>query len=236
VVAVDSRGVILDDREHLAPYKKTFARSADLVAGWKIGQEGRVGLMDAVRNFKPTVLIGTSGQPGSFTESIVREMASHVERPAIFAMSNPTSKSELVPADAIAWTGGRALVATGSPFHPVHHDGKVYPVGQGNNAFCFPGIGLGVVGSRARQATDGMLLAAARAVADKVPAATLQAGGLYPSIGILREASLAVARAVGEAAISEAVVADETLTPEKLAERLESEMWYPAYIPYRKSG
>lgn len=236
LVAVDSQGVILDGREHLAPYKKTFARQADLVAGWKLEQEGRVSLMDAVRNFEPTVLIGTSGQPGSFTEAIVREMASHVERPAIFAMSNPTSKSELVPADAIAWTNGRALVATGSPFQPVRHEGKVFPIGQGNNAFCFPGIGLGVVASRARQVTDGMLLAAARAVADKVPAATLQAGGLYPSIEILREASLAVARAVGETAITEAVVADESLTAENLAAKLEREMWYPSYLPYRRSS
>lgn len=235
VLGIDSRGLMLADRKNLEAFKQQLAADPALVSGWKLDDRDNIQLEDVVANYHPTVLIGTSGQAGSFTEDVVRGMAAHVERPALFALSNPTSKTEVNPADALAWTDGRALVTTGSPFDPVEHDGVRHRIGQGNNVFCFPGIGLGVIASGARLVTDGMLLAAARAVADAVRQSDLEAGCVYPEVHHLRSVSRSVAEAVAAAAISEGLAAESRADtdPEAVAGRVAAQMWHPEYLPYR---
>jgi malic enzyme len=235
VVGLDSRGLILANRPGLEAFKHAFAADPALVSDWHLEDPNHITLSDVIANFQPTVLIGTSGQPGCFTEALIRDMARHVERPAIFALSNPTSKTEVLPADALAWTEGRALVATGSPFDPVDHGTTRHRIGQGNNVFCFPGIGLGVIASGARLVTDGMLLAAARAVAGEVPASSVRAGCVYPEMEDLRAVSRAVALAVAQTGISEGLAegALESTDAEAVAARVDAHMWYPDYLPYR---
>ena len=235
VLGLDSRGLILANRPGLDEFKHALAADPELVSDWRLDDPSQISLSDVVANFQPTVLIGTSGQPGCFTETLVREMAGHVDRPAIFALSNPTSKTEVLPADAIAWTEGRALVATGSPFEPVEHGAVRHHIGQGNNVFCFPGIGLGVIASGARGVTDGMLLAAARAVANEVPPSSVRAGCVYPEMKDLRPVSRAVALAVAQAGISEGVAEDgpEGADAEAVARRVDAHVWSPEYLPYR---
>lgn len=235
VVGIDSRGLILADRRALEPFKQVFAADPALVSGWELRESNGIHLSDVVRNFKPTVLIGTSGQPGCFTESVIRDMAAHTERPAIFALSNPTAKTEVDPADALAWSAGRALVATGSPFDPVEYEGQRHRIGQGNNVFCFPGIGLGVISSGASRVDDQMLLAAARAVAGEVPQSDLQSGCVYPQIANLGTVSRAVAEAVAATAINAGLCSTikEGADPTVIAARVAAQIWYPEYLPYR---
>ena len=178
----------------------------------------------------PTVLIGTSTRAGAFTEAVVRDMAAHAERPVILPMSNPTALSEAAPTDLIRWTGGRALVAAGSPFGAVDYGGIRYEIGQANNALIFPGLGLGVIAARARRVTDGMLLAAAHAVADLVDISTPGAP-LLPRVTDLRETSVAVAAAVARAAEAEGV-ASAALDAD-LAGQVRALMWEPRYRPVR---
>src|SRR5215204_58594 len=160
-----SRGLITDDYPRLLDFQQPYARPAAEVANWSQEPGGRVTLADVVANANPTMLIGTSTQSGAFTESIVRHMASTVDRPIIMPLSNPTSKAEALPEDVINWTNGRALVATGSPFPPVSHDGRTYTIAQANNALVFPGLGLGVAVVRARRINDAMIAAGADTIA-----------------------------------------------------------------------
>jgi malate dehydrogenase (oxaloacetate-decarboxylating) len=178
----------------------------------------------------PTVLIGTSARTGAFTEAVIRAMAARTGRPVILPMSNPTALSEAVPADLIKWTDGRALVAAGSPYTAVDYGGIHYEIGQANNALVFPGLGLGVIAARARRVTDGMLLAAARAVANL---ADISAPGapLLPRVADLRETSVAVAAAVAGTAEAEGV-ASATLSAD-LAGQLRALMWEPRYRPVK---
>ena len=235
VLGLDSRGLILADRPGLETFKHGLAADPALISDWRLEDPNRITLDDVVSNFRPSVLIGTSGQSGSFTEALVRDMAKHVERPALFALSNPTSKTEVHPADALGWTEGRALVATGSPFDPVDYQGTRYRIGQGNNVFCFPGIGLGVIASGARRVTDGMLLSAARAVANTASQSDLKSGCVYPEMGGLRLISRAVAQAVAEAAVNDGVTGSEASSDdaEAIARRIDDQIWSPHYIPYR---
>src|SRR4029077_16946128 len=185
----------------LESFKQQYAQDIDRVSGWSLSQSDRVTLLDVVRNVKPGILIGTSAQPGSFTEDVVREMARHVECPIIFPLSNPTSKSEAVPMDLINWTDGRALVATGSPFPPVVFEKRLIKIGQCNNAFVFPGVGLGVIASGARRVSNEMFVAAARALAEFSPALHDEAASLYPALENVRRVSRCVALAVGSEAV-----------------------------------
>ena len=189
--ATDRSGLITDDpttspRDFQVPYARPVAE----VAGWSSQGDG-ISLADIVRNAEPTMLIGTSTQPAAFTEQIVKQMASKVERPIIMPLSNPTSKCEALPSDLIRWTEGRALVAAGSPFAPVTYEGRTYQIAQANNALIFPGLGLGVTVARASRVTDRMLAAAADAVAALSDATTVGAS-LLPSIDQLRMVSAAV--------------------------------------------
>jgi malate dehydrogenase (oxaloacetate-decarboxylating) len=239
--AVDRQGLLTRDMAGLSEQQRRYARDP--------GEGTAVGLADVVARAHPTVLIGTSGQTGAFTEAIVRDMAAHTGRPVILPMSNPTPLSEAVPADLIAWTDGRGLIATGSPYPAVEHDGTRYEIGQANNALVFPGLGLGVIAARARRVTDGMLLAAARAVAGLVDISS-PGTPLLPPVSRLRETSVAVAVAVVRAARAENVaenVADDlvaggakhgadAVTDAELAARIRAMMWEPRYLRVRSAA
>jgi malate dehydrogenase (oxaloacetate-decarboxylating) len=180
-----------------------------------------------VKNAKPTILIGTSGEPGLFTENIVREMAKYTARPIIMPLSNPTSRSEGIPADLIAWTEGRALVATGSPFPDVLHQGQTFPIAQCNNSYIFPGVGLGVIAAGARRVTDEMFMAAAQALADSSPATTKSDPSLLPALKEIRQLSRRIALAVGTKAQQQGLA---TPTSSKELERLvNANLWEPRY-------
>jgi malate dehydrogenase (oxaloacetate-decarboxylating) len=209
----------------LRDFQVPYARPAAEVASWSRDADGRIGLAEVVTRSRATMLIGTSTQPGAFTEQIVTEMAAHAERPVIMPLSNPTSHSEAQAADLITWTAGRALIATGSPFPPVTYRGVEYRVAQANNALIFPGLGLGVTVSRARRVTDGMLAAAAGALAGLSDAAAPGAA-ILPPVTSLRDVSAAVAEAVARAARAEGL-SDVPL--DGLAERVRVAMWEPAY-------
>jgi malate dehydrogenase (oxaloacetate-decarboxylating) len=212
-------------RDFQAPY----ARRGDEVAGWSHNADlGGIPLAEVVRRVAPTILIGTSGQGGAFTEPIVREMAASVDRPIILPMSNPTSLAEATPAQLLEWTDGRALVATGSPFAPVTHAATTYHIGQANNAFIFPGLSLGAIVAQATRITDGMLTAAAHAVAEQVDP-TPSGASLLPPTGQLRETSAAVAVAVARAAARDQVTRDAV--GDDIEERVRSAMWQPDYRP-----
>ena len=196
---VDSQGLVHDQRK-LDEFKQKYAQPFERTSGWQLDDSSRVTFADVVRHVHPTILIGTSAQTGAFTEEIVREMAAHTERPIIFALSNPTSKSEAIPADLITWTEGRALIATGSPFAPVPFNGREIRIGQCNNSFIFPGVGLGVIASGAQRVTDAMFVAAARVLSEFSPALEDPNGPLYPPLERVREISKRVALAVGREA------------------------------------
>ena len=224
--ALGSKGLLTTDYPgKLRDFQVPYARQAAEAAGWQHDEDGRIGLAEVVTRTRPTMLIGTSTQPGAFSERIVTEMAAHTERPVIMPLSNPTSHSEAQAADLIAWTGGRALIATGSPFPPVTYAGVEYQVAQANNALIFPGLGLGVTVSRARRVSDGMLAAAADALAGLSDAAT-PGTAVLPPVSSLRDVSAAVAEAVARAAQAEGL-SDVSL--DGLPERVRAAMWEPAY-------
>ncbi|HSN68631.1 MAG TPA: NAD-dependent malic enzyme, partial [Thermoanaerobaculia bacterium] len=193
---VDTKGLVLDDRPGLEDFKAMFARPVGEVASWKCADRNRITLEEVVDNVKPTILIGVSATPGTFSENVVRLMAKVNERPMIFPLSNPTSKAECTAEEAIRWSDGRAIVATGSPFDPVVHHGRTIRIGQCNNSFIFPGVGLGVTVARATHVSNGMFLAAARALAEQVTAADLAETAVYPHLSTIRDCSHAVATAV----------------------------------------
>jgi malate dehydrogenase (oxaloacetate-decarboxylating) len=200
------------------------------VSGWSLSEPDRITLLDVIRNAGPSILIGTSAQPGAFTEEMVREMSKRVERPVIFPLSNPTSKSEAAPLDLINWSNGRALVATGSPFPAVVFEKRVIEIGQCNNAFVFPGVGLGVIASGARRVTNEMFTAAARALAEFSPALDDQTASLYPALENVRRVSRCVALAVGAEAARLGLA--PSMTHEELKRRVEAKMWTPRYVRY----
>ena len=229
--ALDRSGLITTDMPGLSDAQRRCARDPAEVSDWRRAAElGGIGLAEVVARVHPTILVGTSTRAGAFTREVVTEMAAHVDRPVILPMSNPTELSEATAADLIAWTGGRVLVATGSPFGPVDHGGVRYVIGQANNALVFPGIGLGVIASRAARVTGGMLAAAAHAVADLTDT-TAPGAPLLPPVQALRETSVAVAAAVAKAAWQDGVA--RTFLDGDLRDRIRPLMWHPAYRPIR---
>lgn len=231
IAALDSKGLIVDDGAIRDAYKAELAWAPEHARKLGLAETG-ADLLAICKAFRPTVLIGTSGQRGAFTEEVVREVAEHVERPLFMPISNPTELSEADPADVIAWTDGRGLVAAGSPFPPVNYGGREIRVGQGNNAFIFPGIGLGATEARARVVTDSMFYAAAKALAACVSDAELETGLLYPTIDRLNEVSRIVAYAVMKDAAEQGVGDD--LSSDEMHRRLDDATWspeYPEYVP-----
>ncbi len=224
---VDVEGLLVNTRTDLSPEQRIYARPAADIAAWPRTHRGFVGLSDVIASVPATVLIGLSTAGGAFTEPIVREMARKTERPVIFPLSNPTSRAEARPEDLIRWTDGRALVATGSPYPPAVLGGRAWIVSQCNNVFIFPAVGLGVVASGARRVSDGMLLAAAKRLAEQSPALRDPAASLLPPLGELRAVAVEIAVAVGEAAQREGLA--PATSPEELRARVAASQWYPAY-------
>lgn len=231
--AIDRDGLLVEGMSGLLDFQRPFAQSPVAVANWPRARDDRIGLADVVTNAEPTVLIGVSGQPGIFREDIIRKMAAAVARPIIFPLSNPTSRSEATPQDLTAWTDGRAVIGTGSPFPPVVRDGRSFAVDQTNNAYVFPGIGLGVLAARARRVTDGMFVSAAKVLAEISPAARDTRAPLLPPVAQLREVAFSVAKAVAREARAESQC--EPFEDEELDGLIARKMWEPVYRPYRRS-
>lgn len=231
IFVLDSRGLVASDRSTLSDVKRDVATPVEVVAKWD-GAENSASLLDVVTHVEPTILIGVSGTAGLFTEEVIKAMGSKCDRPIILALSNPTSYTEVTPAHAIRWTDGRAIIATGSPFAPVEYKGRTHRVGQANNVFVFPGMGLAVITVRAREVTDGMFLAAAMALADITGPELVAQGQIYPNISGVREVSRVVAIAVARQAIEEGV-ADSLYDIES---KIDEEMWTAEYLPYRQVG
>ena len=229
---IDKDGLLTTDRRDLSDEQQTYARDRDEIAGWPRNQHAQVGLGEVITNIDATMLIGLSTVKGIFSELIVREMARKTERPIIFPLSNPTSHSEAEPADLLAWTEGRALVATGSPFGPVQNNGKAIEIAQCNNVFIFPAVGLGVIGSHASRVTDKMLLAGARALGDRSPALQDPTGSLLPKVSSIREVALDVAYAVAAKAEEEGLA--PAFDPDALRKKLKESQWLPEYLSYEE--
>jgi malate dehydrogenase (oxaloacetate-decarboxylating) len=230
--AIDRDGLLVDGMPGIRDAQRPFVQSRDAVAGWTLAQPGVIGLVDVARNARPTVLIGVSGQPGMFTEEAIRAMAAHVERPVLFPLSNPTSRAEATPSDLIAWTDGRALIGTGSPFAPVEWNGRRIAIAQTNNSYVFPGVGLGILACGARRVTDAMFTAAARALATLSPALADPHGPLLPPVSDLRRVAVVVATAVARQAQQDGVA--EPIDDTTLALRIAAQVWEPVYRPYRR--
>jgi malate dehydrogenase (oxaloacetate-decarboxylating) len=232
--AVDRFGLLVEGMADITQTQAPFVQKRDVAEGWKLVKQSEIGLQDVVSNARPTVLIGVSGQAGAFTESVVRTMAAHVDRPVIFPLSNPTSRSEATAEQLITWTDGRALVGTGSPFPPVEYGGKTFAIDQTNNSYIFPGMGLSILAAGARRVSDAMFMVAGKAVAEMSPAATNKQGRLLPPISQLREVSMAVAKAVARQAQADGLA--EPCDASLLDKRIEDCVWEPRYRPYRKGG
>ena len=222
---VDRAGLVTDDMTDLPDYQRAYARPAAEVAGWQRSSRGAVELLEVVRRARPTVLIGTSTNHGAFTREVVEAVSASVERPIILPLSNPTERIEAMPEDVIAWSGGKALVATGIPVAPFDYEGTTFTIGQGNNALLYPGLGLGVIVSGASQVTDGMLLAAAQAVAGQADP-TEPGASLLPPVENLRASSATVAVAVARQAQADGVA---TASHDNLVQAVQDAMWQPVY-------
>ena len=231
VLCLDSQGLILADRSGLDGHKREIAASPAAVAGWTTQMPGRFGLLDVVRNLAPTVLIGASGQPGTFTEDVVKAMHRGCKRPIILPLSNPTIKVEATPEDILRWTEGAAIVATGSPFAPVRVRDMTHHIGQCNNVFVFPGVGLGAAAVAAAWLPDAAFAAAARAVYELTERGTSSGAPIFPPLSRLRDISYAVAVAVGQALVD--VEAAPSVGRSDIERRVAAAMWDPVYVPYR---
>ncbi len=235
IAVLDSRGLVHAGRSDLDEFKREVAMSQEAVTRMELSLEGddHQHLAEVIRAMRPDVLIGTTGQLGSFDESVIRAMAEGVERPVVFALSNPSSRVEATPADILAWSEGRALIATGSPFSQPTWEGRERSVGQANNVFIFPGVGLGAVVAEVRTITESMFLVAARALAAQVSEERVADGALYPPVEALADISRAVALAVGQEAVASGVAGISPGTD--LATAIDDAMWHPAYVPYIRS-
>jgi malate dehydrogenase (oxaloacetate-decarboxylating) len=229
--AVDRDGLLVQGMPDLLAFQQPFVQATAAVAGWRCEQPARIALFDVVANAKPTVLIGVSGQPGMFDERTVRTMAANVARPVIFPLSNPVSRSEATPQDLETWSEGRAIIGTGSPFAPIKRAGKPFTVDQTNNAYVFPGVGLGALAVGARRIGDDMFKAAAGALADVSPVRLDPGAKLLPQVADLRSVAVAVAKAVATAARDGGLC--EPFDDETIAQRIADKMWEPKYCPYR---
>ncbi|MFQ1048610.1 NAD-dependent malic enzyme [Avibacterium paragallinarum] len=221
---IDINGLVTDDMPNLPNYQQEYARTAAEVADWT-RENGKIGLLEVVKQVKPTILIGTSTDHGAFTEEVINALCEGVERPILLPLSNPTERIEVMPQDAIPWSQGKALIATGIPVEPVEYNGTAFHIGQGNNALLYPGLGLGVIVSGASQVTDGMLLAAAEAVANQVNPQDL-GSSLLPPVDNLRASSATVAVAVAKQAVKDGVA---TKHSDNWVQSVQDAMWQAVY-------
>jgi malic enzyme len=231
VVCLDSKGLILKDRPGLSGHKTDIAADPSVVLGWPCAGRGGCLLSDVVAHFKPTILVGVSGQTGAFTEPIIQAMLSGCARPIVLAMSNPTSKVEARPDDVLRWTNGAAIVGTGSPFDPVELDGVTHHIGQSNNVFVFPGIGLGAATVGARTIPDDVFSAAARAVHQFTTVTASPGASIFPPLSRLRDVARAVAVDVALALVDAG--AAPRMGRAEIEQRVDAATWTPGYLPYR---
>ncbi|MBK0033737.1 NAD-dependent malic enzyme [Erwinia sp. S43] len=233
VFMVDRFGLLTDKLPNLLNFQSKLVQKSERLTNWDSSSDS-LSLLDVVRNARPSIMIGVSGQPGLFSEEIVREMHKHCPRPIIMPLSNPTSRVEATPQDIMAWTDGQALVATGSPFAPAIWKDKTYPIAQCNNSYIFPGIGLGVIASGATRVTDSMLMAASRALAECSPLANEGSGPVLPEVKDIQGVSKVIAMAVGKAAqlAGVAVVTSEDV----LSKAIAANFWLPQYRNYRRTS
>jgi malate dehydrogenase (oxaloacetate-decarboxylating) len=231
--AVDRNGMLVEGMPDITPAQIPFVQSHHAIEQWKLQQPNTVSLFDVMSNARPTVLIGVSGQSGAFQEPVIREMVRHVDRPVIFPLSNPTSRSEATPEQLLAWTEGQALIGTGSPFPPVSVGGRSVNIDQTNNSYIFPGVGLGLIAVGVRRVTDAMFMAAALALAELSPTKTDKTGSLLPPVDQLRTVSLAVAEAVARQAQHDGLA--EVRGADDLPARIAAHVWQPQYRPYTRS-
>jgi malate dehydrogenase (oxaloacetate-decarboxylating) len=231
IATVDSRGLVTTARPNLEAFKAAYALAPEDVASYEAADRSRITLVETIRGFKPSILLGVSGTGGLFTEAVVRAMADVNERPIVFPLSNLTSKSECTAGQAVQWSDGRAIVATGSPFAPVEYGGLRRRIGQCNNSFVFPGVGLGLWVGRVKRVTDAMFLDAAKALAREVSDDDLANGVVYPELRRIRNCSRAVACAVIRRAASEGHADGRLL--DDLDRTVRRAMWTPRYAPIR---
>ena len=230
---VDLHGLFVEDDHELDYSQRPFAHPKDEIAKWKVKDPYHITLMEVIDHVKPSVLIGVSTQGGAFTEEIVKTMLGHVERPMIFPLSNPTSRSEAHPADLIKWTKGKAIIATGSPFDPVIFDDQIYQIAQCNNVYIFPGVGLGLIATKATFASDAVFINAAKVLAGYSPMVQDPYAPLFPSLDRLRKVTREIGIAVAKTVIEEGNShLKETDSVEKL---IDETMWYPDYPIYYRS-
>ncbi|MDU6924226.1 NAD-dependent malic enzyme [Franconibacter helveticus 513] len=233
VFMVDRFGLLTDNMPNLLPFQTKLVQKRENLQGWQTESDA-ISLLDVVRNVKPDILIGVSGQTGLFTEEIIREMHKHCPRPIVMPLSNPTSRVEATPHDIIHWTDGNALVATGSPFAPVVWKDKTFPIAQCNNAYIFPGIGLGVIASGASRITDEMLMAASETLAQHSPLVNTGYGLVLPPLSEIQNVSRAIAFAVGKMAQEQGVAVE--VSAEALEQAIEDNFWLPEYRNYRRTS
>lgn len=231
IYMVDRFGLLTDNQPNLLDFQAKLVQSSALVEGWG-NDESIISLLDVVQHAKPTVLIGVSGQPGLFTEEVIRTLAAHCERPIVLPLSNPTSRVEAVPADIIQWTDGRALIATGSPFLAVHYQDKLHNISQCNNSYIFPGIGLGVIAVQATRVTDNMLMASSMALAECSPKLLDPDADLLPDLNELQKVSRIIAFKVAKAAIADGVAFP--ISDEVIEKSIEDNFWKPEYRTYKR--
>ena len=233
IYMVDRFGLLTDDQTNLASFQAPLAQPRSRLAEWGSEQE-TFSLMDVVCQAKPSVLVGVSGQPGLFSEAVIREMYRHCPQPIVMPLSNPTSRAEARPEDILRWTGGNAVIATGSPFEPVSYEGKMYPIAQCNNVYIFPGIGLGVLVSRAKRVTENMMMAASRTLASCSPLVRDGRGSLLPSVNDIRQVTQAIALNVAVAAQMDGVAVE--IPQETLRHDIAAGFWQPQYLQYRRTS
>lgn len=231
IYMVDRNGLLIEDMENLLPFQQKLLKSHQTIAHWDCADQNSVSLFDVVKNLHPHTLLGVSGQAGLFTEAIIREMASHVDRPVILPLSNPITHSEAIPSDLMTWTDNRALIGTGSPFANIIKNGQNFRVDQTNNVYIFPGLGLGLIAVKAKKVTDNMFMVAAKALASCSPAALDVNANLLPPLTEVREVSFKIAFAVAKEAVSSGEA--DYLSDEDIEQCIKNNVWSPEYVPYK---
>ncbi len=234
IFLTSSQGLVTKDMDRLRDFQAEFAKDKAQVGSWSTTGDGKISLLDVVRETKPTILVGVSGQPGLISKEIVKIMYSDCAKPIILPLSNPTSKVEALPKDVINWTDGNATVATGSPFEPVEHNGKVHNIAQCNNSYIFPGIGLGVIAAKSKRVTENMFMAASEALASCSPLVKGDGDDLLPSLNQIRGVSRIIAVAVAKQAMKDGVAPH--ISDQKLNSGIDANFWMPEYRDYRRTS
>lgn len=232
IYLVDRDGLLLEGMNGLLPFQQKLLKPRLSIAHWQCEESTQVSLMDVIKNLHPNALLGVSGQAGLFKEAIIREMATHVDRPIIMPLSNPITHSEAIPSDLMVWTDNRAVIGTGSPFGNIVKNGQLFRIDQTNNVYIFPGIGLGLIAVKAKKVTDKMFMVAAKALASCSPAAQDANANLLPPLTEVRDVSYKVAFAVAQEAVRAGLAAP--MTDEGIEQCIKNQVWNPEYITYKR--